>query len=182
MTEREAYNWESANAEAGRWETNGRLFLFGLQKGAINVKSAIGSTFLMTLGVVVVGVLFGLFLNIVWFPSQNTAARPQVPAALPGANSADSSGPVAYNPPQPADAPADIREAVLYGANILTDTQKVLASNVGNKLNCSNCHFNAGETQGGKNGGISLVGVAATYPKYRDRQKYAVDLVARAND
>ncbi len=146
------------------------------------MKSAIGTTLVITLGVIVVGVLFGLFLNVIWFPSQNAAALPKVPVAAPGTNPAASSGTVAYNPPQPADAPADLREAALYGANILTDTQKVLASNVGNKLNCSNCHFDAGQTQGGKNGGISLAGVAATYPKYRDRQKYAVDLVARVND
>ncbi len=146
------------------------------------MKSAIGATLVMVLGVIVVGVLFGLFLTSVWFPGQNAPAPSQLPASVPGTNSASSSGQVAYNPPQPDAAPADLREAVLYGANILTDTQKTLASNVGNKLPCSNCHFNAGATQGGKNGGISLVGVAATYPKYRERQKYAVDLVARAND
>ncbi len=89
---------------------------------------------------------------------------------------------VIYSPPSPQDAPAEIREAVLLGANILTETGKYASQYVGNKLSCTNCHFKAGITQGGKNGGMSLVGVGATYPQYRKRQNYAVDLVTRTND
>ncbi len=89
---------------------------------------------------------------------------------------------VTYNPPRPQDAPADIRDAVLLGQNILSDTQKTVPTYVGNNVKCTNCHFNQGMTQGGKNGGISLVGVAAVYPKYRERQKSAVNLITRVND
>lgn len=89
---------------------------------------------------------------------------------------------VTYQPPQPTQAPDDIREAVLLGQNILNDPQKYVADHVGNEMKCSNCHFNAGVSEGGKNGGISLVGVGATYPQYRDRQKYAVNMATRLND
>lgn len=89
---------------------------------------------------------------------------------------------VAYQPPQPTESPENIREAVLLGQNILNDPQKYVGDHVGNDMKCSNCHFNAGMTQGGKNGGISLVGVGATYPQYRERQKYAVNMVTRLND
>lgn len=89
---------------------------------------------------------------------------------------------VTYSPPSPQDAPAAIREAVLLGYNILTESGKYASQYVGNKLSCTNCHFKAGITEGGKNGGLSLVGVGATYPQYRKRQDYAVDLVTRTND
>jgi thiosulfate dehydrogenase len=96
--------------------------------------------------------------------------------------SALGAGRVSYQPPKPEDAPQDIQDAVLLGQQILNDPQKTVADHVGNEMKCSNCHFNAGLTQGGKNGGISLVGVGAIYPLYRDRQKYAVNMVTRLND
>jgi len=70
----------------------------------------------------------------------------------------------------------------MLGYNIMTDTRKYADGYVGNRLDCDDCHFKGGITEGGKNGGLSLVGVAATYPKFRKRQNYAVDLVARTND
>jgi thiosulfate dehydrogenase len=75
-----------------------------------------------------------------------------------------------------------IRDAVLLGYNLMMETRKYAPKFVGNKLSCTNCHFHGGISQGGKNGGISLVGVAATYPKFRKRQDAAVDLVTRIND
>lgn len=89
---------------------------------------------------------------------------------------------ISFNPPKIQDAPENIKEAVILGYNIMTDTRKYTAGYVGNRLNCDDCHFNGGITEGGKNGGLSLVGVAAAYPKFRKRQNYAVDLVARTND
>jgi thiosulfate dehydrogenase len=89
---------------------------------------------------------------------------------------------VTYNPPSPEDAPLAIRDAVMLGYNIITQTQKYAAEFIGNKLSCDNCHFKGGITEGGKGGGLSLVGISATYPKYRKRQNYSVDLVTRTND
>ncbi|HZE21181.1 MAG TPA: c-type cytochrome, partial [Desulfobaccales bacterium] len=86
-----------------------------------------------------------------------------------------------YNPPTPESAPANIKDAVLLGYHILKETIKYAGKYVGNKLACTNCHFHAGRTQDGKNGGLSLVGVAAKYPKYRARRHYATDLVERTN-
>ncbi len=82
---------------------------------------------------------------------------------------------VVFNPPAPEDAPPSIRNAVMRGYHILMNTQKYARPYVGNKLNCRNCHFNAGRERQT----LSLVGVAAKYPKYRKRQKYATDLVTR---
>ncbi len=70
----------------------------------------------------------------------------------------------------------------MLGYNILTNTRKYAAGYVGNDLDCDNCHFKGGMTEGGKNGGLSLVGVAAIYPEYKKRQNYSVDLVTRTND
>ena len=88
----------------------------------------------------------------------------------------------AFNPPALQDAPKDIKDAVLLGYNITINTRKYAAKYVGNTLTCGNCHFKGGMTEGGKNGGLSLVGVGAAYPKFRSRQNYAVDLVSRTND
>ncbi|MEJ2023729.1 MAG: c-type cytochrome [Deltaproteobacteria bacterium] len=82
---------------------------------------------------------------------------------------------VVFAPPRPEDAPADIREGVMLGYHILMDTQTYAKEYVGNKLNCRNCHFNAGRERNT----LSLVGVAANYPKYRKRRKYVTDLVTR---
>lgn len=91
-------------------------------------------------------------------------------------------GTASFNPPSPQDAPEDIKDAVMLGYNTMTDTRKYAAGYVGNKLDCDNCHFNGGITEGGKNGGLSLVGVAAIYPKYRKGQNIVEDLVTRTND
>ncbi len=88
------------------------------------------------------------------------------------------SGEVIFNPPKPEDAPEKIRDAVVYGYNILKNTRKLMPEYVGNNLDCTNCHFDAGRERET----LSLVGVAAAYPKYRDRQDYAVDLQSRTQD
>ncbi len=88
---------------------------------------------------------------------------------------------IKYNPPLPEDAPESIRNEVMLGFKIMDSTKKYAGEYVGNKLNCSNCHFNGGITKGGKNGGLSLVGVATEYPKYRSRAKAVVDIVFRTN-
>ncbi len=85
---------------------------------------------------------------------------------------------VAFDPPELRDAPPDIKDAVMLGYNILMKTKKYVPQYVGNKLNCRNCHFEAGRTKKG----VSLVGVGAVYPKYTERHRYPVNLVMRTND
>jgi cytochrome c peroxidase len=86
-----------------------------------------------------------------------------------------------YDPPKPEAAPEHLRNAVMLGHNIMINTRKYAGPYVGNKLNCTNCHFDGGMTKGGKNGGLSLVGVATQYPQYRERAKGIVDLAYRTN-
>ncbi|HKJ65998.1 MAG TPA: c-type cytochrome [Desulfopila sp.] len=82
---------------------------------------------------------------------------------------------VVFSPPRPEDAPQDIREGVMLGYHILMDTQNYATEYVGNELNCRSCHFNAGRERNT----LSLVGVAAKYPKFRGRSNYVTDLVTR---
>jgi len=65
----------------------------------------------------------------------------------------------------PEMAPSDIRKEVMRGYWIMIDTQKNAKEYAGDRLNCRNCHFHGGNTLGGKNGSISLVGVPYVYPK-----------------
>ncbi len=69
-----------------------------------------------------------------------------------------------YFPPRPEDAPENIRAQVLRGRDLVLDTRHLLPSHAGNTLVCGNCHFNAGRNEGGKNDGLSLVGIAARPP------------------
>ncbi len=85
---------------------------------------------------------------------------------------------ISFNPPQPQDAPPDIRDAVMLGYNILMDTQNYAPQYVGNKMKCRNCHLEAGRLKDG----VSLVGVGAAYPRYRERHRDSISLVRRAND
>ena len=100
------------------------------------------------------------------------------PSGAPSPSTIEKINTVPFNPPQPQEAPPDIRDAVMLGYNILMETQKYVPQYVGNKLNCRNCHFEAGRTKKG----ISLVGVGAAYPKYTARHRYSVNLVMRTND
>lgn len=128
---------------------------------------------LLLAAAVVGGGAAAVLTNLVDFrapPGLQTAVAPSRAGTLEGA--------VAFDPPRPEDAPADLREAVMYGHAIFTDTGGRLPEHVGNRLSCANCHFEGGRSKEG----ISLVGVAAVYPKYRSRTHYATDLVSRTNE
>jgi len=88
---------------------------------------------------------------------------------------------ISFNPPLPQHAPEEIKDAVLLGYNIMTDTRKYAVGYVGNKLDCDDCHFKGGITDGGRNGGLSLVGVATKYPEYRKQANGISDLISRTN-
>lgn len=64
----------------------------------------------------------------------------------------------------PQMAPKDIRPMVMMGFNIIFDTQKYAGEYVCARINCTNCHFASGNTLGGINKGLSLVGVAQKFP------------------
>ena len=133
-------------------------------------------------------ILAGLFLSLALLATgfvlskskklQNAKTDYMAPQRTGNNNSFES---IKYNPPLPKDAPANMKKEVMLGYNIMNETQKYAGKYVGNKLTCSNCHFNGGISEGGKNGGLSLVGVATEYPKYRSRAKTVVNLLFRTN-
>ncbi len=126
-------------------------------------------------------VFFGKFIHLGEVKISTRPAQENVSETGPTAPAPHLSGGLAYAPPAPQDAPAPMKEAVMLGYNIVTDPQKYAARYVGNKLKCSNCHFKGGITEGGRNGGISLVGVAAGYPAYERTKGSMVDLAAKTN-
>ncbi len=85
------------------------------------------------------------------------------------------SGKALFNPPRPEDAPESIRAEVMLGYKMMTETRRYAGEYINNDLSCSSCHFDGGRSHEG----ISLVGVGATYPRYRSRQAYTADLAMR---
>jgi thiosulfate dehydrogenase len=64
----------------------------------------------------------------------------------------------------PETAPPTIHAQVMRGYNLMRYTHKLIPEFAGDAVACTNCHFAAGNTFGGENGGISLVGVFQKYP------------------
>ncbi|MHB8746207.1 MAG: c-type cytochrome [Gammaproteobacteria bacterium] len=84
-----------------------------------------------------------------------------------------------FAPPAEAALPSDPRgDAIRAGKLLLTETKQRLPKNVGNGLNCSNCHLNAGRTQFAS----PWVGVWGVYPQYRSRNTRMSSLQERVND
>jgi thiosulfate dehydrogenase len=65
----------------------------------------------------------------------------------------------------PEMAPAGIKPLVMRGYYIILETKKHLPQYAGDRIDCTNCHFSAGNTVGGESNGISLVGVTKKYPR-----------------
>lgn len=99
----------------------------------------------------------------------------------------ENDGKIAYNPPSIDDIPeGPMGEAILRGRELVNDTSNAIrakASSVEdgeklvNELSCTSCHAGDGldkETS-------SLVGVAAVYPKYRERADEIITLEDRIN-
>ncbi len=82
----------------------------------------------------------------------------------------------------PEQAPAVDRQSVMRGYRIVMDTQTYAKQYAGNRLNCRNCHFEGGDTLGGKGNGISLVGVTTQYPAYSTRFGKTMTLADRINN
>lgn len=82
----------------------------------------------------------------------------------------------------PECAPEDMLNKIMFGYHMMLDTKKNAPEYARNGLDCNCCHFNGGNTLGGKNRGISLVGVVAMYPKFSKRDKKNISLVDRINN
>lgn len=81
-------------------------------------------------------------------------------------------------PPDSAIPAGPEGEAVRLGRQLMIDTRAQLPRNVGNGLNCSNCHLGAG-TQPGAG---PFVGLTAVFPAYRTRDGQIDSLQERIND
>ncbi len=79
----------------------------------------------------------------------------------------------------PEQAPPRIREKVMMGYRLMTNTPRYASDWVGDKLSCTNCHFQGGNTWGGRNGSMSLVGVSEVYPRFNKRAGKEIDLATR---
>lgn len=76
---------------------------------------------------------------------------------------------VDFSPPPDAAMPAgEFGEAVRLGKAIFTDTQTYARQYVGNKLNCVNCHLDAGR----KTESAPLWAAYGMFPVYRDKNKH----------
>lgn len=87
-----------------------------------------------------------------------------------------------FNLVDPEGAPESIRALAKHGFKVMISTQTYASEYVGGKLNCTNCHFAAGNTSGGSQGSISLVGVATKYPAYDGRFNKVITLPDRINN
>lgn len=84
-----------------------------------------------------------------------------------------------YQLEDPSLAPDPIKKLVLDGFDLMVHTDIRLPNNVRGNLTCANCHFAGGNVTERKNGGLSLVGVAALYPRYKDRMGKVITLAER---
>lgn len=90
--------------------------------------------------------------------------------------------PTKFDLVDPECAPEYMLTKILYGYHIMLDTRVHTPNYAGNSIDCNCCHFNAGNTLGGKNRGISLVGVSAMYPKFSKRDNKEISLTDRLDN
>jgi len=84
-----------------------------------------------------------------------------------------------FSPPSPDTIPGDQRgEAIRLGYEIVVRTQEYGKPYVGNALNCTNCHLDAGLNPNA----ASFVGLSAVYPEYRPRADRTMTLADRINE
>ncbi|OJU80039.1 MAG: hypothetical protein BGO10_00880 [Chlamydia sp. 32-24] len=117
---------------------------------------------------------YAMYQSISSFPDEPTLSHKYVTMDIDGKT-------ISFNLLDPQLAPKDIKEEVLYGFRLFCETPKLLPKN-GNALDCSNCHIAGGNTLGGKNGGLSLVGVSTVYPQFSKRDNKVISLKDRINN
>ena len=125
--------------------------------------------------VAIIGSAVALIFNT--FVTTRPIPAPASQEALRKHQITQSASTLTFNPPALSDAPEDLRDAVKRGYDILYETHKYAPNHVGNELDCTHCHFDAGRLEGT----LSLVGVAAVYPKYNPHVKKVIDLATVTN-
>jgi thiosulfate dehydrogenase len=83
-----------------------------------------------------------------------------------GVGACQQPSPRVFTPPSLEAIPNDERGAkIWYGYQLMANTQEHARAFVGNALNCTNCHLDAGR----KLHAAPYVGLASVYPEYRSR-------------
>ena len=84
-----------------------------------------------------------------------------------------------FTPPSPETIPPGLRgEQIRMGYEVVAHTQQYAKRYVGNKLNCPNCHLDAGLSPNA----ASFVGLSVQYPEYSARLGRNVTLAERINE
>lgn len=82
----------------------------------------------------------------------------------------------------PEQAPPDIRDSVMRGYRLIMNTPFYAPNYAKNQLSCTNCHFLGGDTLGGRNGGIALIGVTTAYPRFSQRDNKVIAIEDRIDN
>ncbi len=102
----------------------------------------------------------------------------ETPAETAPAEKAGTPGKAAFTPPDEGTIPdGPLGDSIRRGKELLTDTRARLPDNVGNGMNCTSCHLDAGRTPGA----APWVGVTAVFPQYRSRGARVITLQERVN-
>lgn len=84
-----------------------------------------------------------------------------------------------FAPPSPETIPGDLRgEQIRLGYKMIVDTQEYGKRYVGNALNCTNCHIEAGLNPNS----ASFVGLSTLYPEYGARAGRQMTLADQINE
>ena len=104
------------------------------------------------------------------------SSQNESPAGSQGDNAAIDA---VFTPPSPESIPAGLAgERIRLGYQIVVHTQQYAKRYVGNKLNCTNCHLDAGLNPNA----ASFVGLSVLYPEYRSRADRTMSLADRINE
>jgi thiosulfate dehydrogenase len=99
--------------------------------------------------------------------------------ACASASAADAPQRAPFNPPDDDAVPAGpLGDSIRLGRHVLTQTQVYAKAYVGNGLNCTSCHLNAGRTPNA----APWVGIYSVFPEYRSRSGAVDSLQDRVND
>jgi thiosulfate dehydrogenase len=137
------------------------------------------------IGIVVAAVIaIGVAFLLPFFSFLKTLDSHSIDRAMFAKNQKESKGieDLHFELVDPGEAPESIRQLAQLGYQIMLNTPEKIENYSGATMSCTNCHFAGGNTTGGKNNGISLVGVAAVYPKYNTAVNTVQTLAERINN
>ena len=129
----------------------------------------------MSRPLITVAVLSALLTMISCVPPPRVAGS-EDPTDLPGTEATVNA---LFAPPSPDTIPGDLRgEQIRLGYKMIVDTQEYGKRYVGNVLNCTNCHLDAGLNPNS----VSFVGLSTLYPEYRAQAGRQMTLGDRINE